>query len=139
MTAAADHFGVGPHQNVGDVAHAEPLLDAGHAGKNLLGHDGRVGDAFDFAQADVAGPAVGLLVGLVEMFRKELVPAGGHAGEALHLPQVLHLGGNDLRRFLGLLGTLAQQRFPAHHVARRIQQHALGLQAVAPARPVSCW
>ena len=113
------------------MPHAETLSHSGHAGEDLLGHHGGVGQAFDLAQADVAGPAVGRVVGLVEMLGEVFVPAHGHAGITLHLAEVFQVGRGDLFRLLGLGGAFLHERFPAHDVGRRIQQYAFGLQPVA--------
>ena len=69
----------------GDVDEAEALLDARHARDDLLRQDQRVVDLLDLAEADVAGAAVGALVGLAEVLDQRLCRHWNALGVALHV------------------------------------------------------
>jgi hypothetical protein len=75
------------------------------------------------------------LVCLPEIFDEGLVPAGGAAGEAVHVVDVLHGGGDkiggDRRAGAGGFGRgLFDERFPGNGVLSGMQEDAFGLKAV---------
>ena len=86
-----------PSRTAATWTEAEALLDARHARADLLRQDQRIVDALDLAEADVAGAAVGALVGLAEVLDERLVPALEGAGVALHLAQVGDVGARSAR------------------------------------------
>jgi hypothetical protein len=67
------------------VLDAEALLGACDARKNLLREHGRVGDADDFAERDVASPAALGDVRLIEVGRERRVTAADGGREAAHV------------------------------------------------------
>src|SRR5436305_1219967 len=72
-------------QHGDDVADAEALSDADHARQDLLRHDSGVGDLFDVAEAEIAGPAVGSGIRVAEVADQRAMTADRAARIAVHL------------------------------------------------------
>src|SRR6266852_3685174 len=90
MTELADALVGLATQHRDDVSDAEALLDADHAGKDLLGDHGAVGKLLHIAEAEIARRAVRIGVLLAEVIDQRLVPAHRAARVAIdvvYMPQ----------------------------------------------------
>ena len=132
MAPAPNSFGIRAQQNIDDVLGAEALACAGDARKDLLRRNGGVCQPFDFVEADVACPAIRLCEFLAEIFGQFAVAAMDAGAKAAHVIEQIARGGDNLVGRRRLRRRFFNQRFPAHHVGGGIEQHAFGLQAVAP-------
>ncbi|MNX86286.1 hypothetical protein D3C86_1181620 [compost metagenome] len=117
--------GLGSLEDLGHVARAEALLDPDDAREDLLGHHQRVRQDRVLAEADVAGPAVLALELLAEVAHQEAVPAGERPAEAVHLVDLVEGEAVVVGPGLALDGA------PGHGVGGTVQEHALGVEAIA--------
>src|SRR5262245_393844 len=84
-------------QDVGDVIDAKALLDAGHAGENLLCDYGAVRRRLLVAKTDVASRTAGGGITLAEVFDEHTVPTRDTRAIAIHVVQVLQRTRQEIR------------------------------------------
>ena len=125
MAPGRDLLALAAAQDVGDVRGAEPLADARHARQDLAREHDRLGDGLELAEAVVARAAVGLRVALAEVADEMPVAAADARGVALDVAQ-------QRAPRVGQLAVPLEHHPPLQEVGGRVDQHALGLEAVAP-------
>ena len=127
-------LGVGAGEHVDDVADAEALADAGDAGEDLLRDDGRVVDALDLAAGRRRRRRSRRARRPGRSTRRVRVAAARRRAEACMRPeQLARVRRSDLRRALLRRRRAGARRSESQrmHVGGGVEQHALGLQAVA--------
>jgi hypothetical protein len=107
------------------VSGAEALADAGDTRQHFSGHDHRIGDRFELVEAVVTRAAIGAIVGFAEIPDQVPVPAADGCGVALDVAQQRAPGIRELAVAL-------EHDAPLQEIGGRVNQHALGLESVAP-------
>ena len=124
MAARGDLLALAAAQDVGHVRGAETLPDPRDARQDLARDDDRLGHRFQLAEAVVAGAAVVASDRPRRNSRRGAVPAADAGGVALHVAQQLAALGAQLAVPL-------EHHAPLQEVGGRVDEHALGLEAVA--------
>ena len=103
---------------------AEALADARDARQDLAREHDRIGDGLELVEAVVARAAVRLRVGLAEVADEMPMAAADARGVALDVAQ-------QRPPRVGQLAVPLEHDAPLQEVGRRVDEHALGLEAVA--------